>query len=110
VIDNLLDNAIKYSPRGGAIETCIGVEGHYAVLSVTDVGEGIPAADLPHIFERFRRGRNVEGRIPGTGIGLSGVQRIIELHKGRIAVRSQVGQGTTFTVHLPIEPWFEVAR
>jgi len=102
VLDNLLDNAIKYSPRGGTVEVSVASEAGCAVLKVADRGEGIPAADVPHIFERFRRGRNVEGRIPGTGIGLAGVQRIIELHAGTITVDSQVGVGTTFTIRLPL--------
>jgi signal transduction histidine kinase len=102
VLDNLLDNAVKYSPRGGTVEVTIAREDGLAVLSVADHGEGIPAADLPHIFERYRRGRNVEGRIPGTGIGLAGVQRIVELHDGTISVDSQVGGGTTFTLRLPL--------
>jgi signal transduction histidine kinase len=105
VLDNLLDNAVKYSPRGGSIKVSIGTtDDGAAVLSVSDRGEGIPESDLPHIFERFRRGRNVEGRIPGTGIGLAGVQRIVEQHQGTIAVDSKVGVGTTFTVRLPLEP------
>jgi signal transduction histidine kinase len=102
VLDNLLDNAVKYSPRGGTVEVGLAVEDGLAVLRVCDRGEGIPAADLPHIFERFHRGRNVEGRIPGTGIGLAGVHRIIELHQGTIDVESQVGFGTTFTIRLPL--------
>jgi signal transduction histidine kinase len=102
VLDNLLDNAVKYSPRGGTIEVGVAREAESAVLSVTDRGEGIPAGDLPHIFERFRRGRNVDGRIPGTGIGLAGVQRIVELHAGTINVQSEVGVGTTFTIRLPL--------
>ena len=73
-----------------------------AVLSVSDRGEGIHESDLPHIFERFRRGQNVEGRIPGTGIGLAGVQRIVEQHQGTIAVDTKVGVGTTFTIRLPL--------
>jgi signal transduction histidine kinase len=105
VLDNLLDNAVKYSPRGGSVLVSIGVDGtaveRMAVLSVIDRGEGIPQTDLPHIFERFHRGRNV-GRIPGTGIGLAGVQRIVELHSGTISAESEVGQGTTFTVRLPL--------
>jgi signal transduction histidine kinase len=103
VLDNLLDNALKFSPRGGTVEVTLGSEGGQAVLSVADRGEGIPASDLPHIFERFRRGRNVEGRIPGTGIGLAGVQSMVELHQGTIAVDTQVGVGTTFTIRLPLE-------
>ena len=105
VLDNLLDNAVKYSPRGGAVLVNIGLDGtaleRMAVLSVVDRGEGIPQTDLPHIFERFHRGRNV-GHIPGTGIGLAGVQRIVELHGGTISALSEVGQGTTFTVRLPL--------
>jgi signal transduction histidine kinase len=104
VLDNLLDNAVKYSPRGGAVNVAISAEqGDQAVLSVSDCGEGIPANDLPHIFERFRRGANVEGRIPGAGIGLAGVQSIVEQHCGTIAVASEVGVGTTFTIRLPLE-------
>jgi signal transduction histidine kinase len=102
VFDNLLDNAVKYGPRGGTVEVSVRSEAGLAILSVSDRGEGIPAADLPHIFERFRRGRNVEGRIPGTGIGLAGVQRIVELHHGTISVDSSLGEGTTFTIRLPL--------
>ena len=104
VLDNLIDNAVKFSPRGGAVKVSVGAEndGH-AVLCVSDRGEGIPEADLPHIFERFRRGGNVEGRIPGTGIGLAGVQRIVEQHHGSILVESRVGVGTKFTIRLPLD-------
>jgi signal transduction histidine kinase len=103
VLDNLLDNAVKYSPRGGSVEVSVRSEDGLAVLSVADRGEGIPSSDLPHIFERFHRGRNVAGRIPGTGIGLAGVKSIVKLHNGSISVDSQVGQGTTFTIRLPVE-------
>jgi signal transduction histidine kinase len=103
VLDNLLDNALKFSPRGGAVQVSIDVERDSAVLAVSDFGEGIPESDLPHVFERFRRGRNVEGRIPGSGIGLAGVQQIVELHQGSIGVQSQVGQGSTFTLRLPLD-------
>ena len=104
MLDNLIDNAVKFSPRGGAVKVSVGAEndGH-AVLCVSDRGEGIPEADLPHIFERFRRGGNVEGRIPGTGIGLAGVQRIVEQHHGSILVESRVGVGTKFTIRLPLD-------
>jgi|SRR6266545_4795068 len=105
VLDNLVGNAVKYTPRGGTIEVRIDVElqpDRWAVLRISDSGEGIPDSDLPYIFERFRRGRNVEGRIPGTGIGLSGARSILEQHGGSIAVESEVGQGTTVTVRLPL--------
>ena len=103
VLDNLLGNAIKYSPRGGAVEVLIEREGQDAVLRVRDRGEGIPQSDIPHIFERFRRGKNVEGRIPGTGIGLHGVRQLVELHAGQISVDSTIGCGTTVTVRLPCQ-------
>jgi signal transduction histidine kinase len=72
------------------------------MLSVTDQGVGIPAADLPHIFERFRRGGNVAGRIAGSGLGLWGSQRIVAQHGGTIAIDSAEGRGTTVTVRLPL--------
>jgi signal transduction histidine kinase/FixJ family two-component response regulator len=108
VLSNLLSNAIKYSPNGGTITVSVEREGgherdSWARLTVQDQGVGIPAADLPHIFERFRRGRNV-GRIEGTGLGLAGVRRIVEQHGGTIAVDSHEGAGTTVTVRLPLEP------
>jgi signal transduction histidine kinase len=106
VLDNLLGNAVKYSPLGGPIQLCVGTEGdgaeQVALVRVIDRGEGIPEQDLPFIFERFRRGANVEGRIPGTGIGLAGVRRIVEQHGGSIMVESAIGQGTTVTVRLPL--------
>jgi signal transduction histidine kinase len=103
VLDNLLCNAIKYSPRGGAVLVSIGQTDGEAIVRVADRGEGIPAGDLAHVFERFQGGRNVESRIPSRGIGLAGVHSIIELHQGIISVQSEVGVGTTFTVCLPLE-------
>jgi signal transduction histidine kinase len=102
VLDNLVDNAVKYSPRGGTIQVVISLDGDTAELSISDVGEGIPPSDLPYVFDRFHRGRNVQGRIPGTGIGLAGVYTIVQLHHGSITVDSAVGQGTTFTLRLPL--------
>jgi len=69
---------------------------------VTDQGLGIPVADLPHIFDRFVRAGNVVGHIQGTGIGLASARGIVEQHGGTIMVESQEGQGTTFTVRLPL--------
>jgi signal transduction histidine kinase len=107
VLDNLLSNAIKYSPRGGSVEVLVDQQGDppsgWGILQVSDHGEGIPEIDLPHIFEHFRRGKNVVGRFPGTGIGLSGARRIVEQHGGSISVDSRVGVGTTFTIRLPLE-------
>jgi signal transduction histidine kinase len=106
VLENLLTNAVKYSPAGTAIEVGIarvemGQAGQ-AIITVRDHGKGIPATDLPHIFERFRRGGNVAGRFTGTGIGLWGSQRIVSQHGGSIMIESTEGQGTTVTGHLPL--------
>jgi signal transduction histidine kinase len=107
VVLNLLTNAIKYSPHGGAVTVQIEHVGDdatpQALLVVQDEGIGIPAADLPQIFERYRRGRNV-GRIAGTGIGLTGAKQIVERHGGAIDVASTEGGGTRVTVRLPLEP------
>jgi len=103
ILDNLLGNAVKYSPAGGTVTVRIAREGGWALLAVRDEGIGIPAADLPHVFERLRRGGNVGG-IGGTGIGLAGVKRIVEQHGGTIAVESEEGVGSVFTVRLPLAP------
>jgi signal transduction histidine kinase len=106
VLENLLTNAIKYSPSARPVVVHIDREdepdGPQAVLSVVDRGVGIPAADLPHIFERFHRGGNVSGRIAGTGLGLWGSQRIVAQHGGTISIVSVEGEGTTVTVRLPL--------
>lgn len=105
VIHNLVENAIKYSPMGGCITVTVrreaGMGGDWAVLVVADEGLGIPAADVPHVFELFRRGRNV-GAIGGTGVGLSGARRIVEQHGGSISLRSRQGAGSTLSVRLPL--------
>jgi signal transduction histidine kinase len=103
VISNLLSNAIKYSPEGGTVEVETGVEGKYVTISVTDHGIGIPNEELPHIFERFRRVENKElSEITGTGLGLAIVKNLVDLHGGKITVRSEPGQGSNFTVFIPI--------
>jgi signal transduction histidine kinase len=102
VIDNLLSNAIKFTPAGGDVTLRINRDGAWAVLAVDDPGVGIPAADLPHVFERYWRGSNVTGRIAGSGLGLSGARGIIEQHGGTISVASAEGRGSTFTLRLPL--------
>jgi PAS domain S-box-containing protein len=101
VVGNLLENALKYSPDGGAVTVDLAREGDVAVLRVRDAGIGIPAADLPHIFDAHRRGGNV-GAIAGSGVGLSSVRRIVERYGGTIAAESAPGRGTTMTVRLPL--------
>jgi len=107
VISNLLDNAVKYSPPGSEVEVRIaesweGGRG-WACLTVADHGLGIPAEDLPHIFERFHRASNVRALIPGTGLGLAGAQEIVRQHGGDIVVESQQGSGSSITIRLPLE-------
>ncbi len=107
VLGNLLSNAVKYSPGGGEVRIELTREedatGRWAVVRVRDQGVGIPAADLPHIFESFYRASNVTGRVGGSGIGLAGARRIIEQHGGAIHVESREGKGSTFTVRLPMD-------
>jgi signal transduction histidine kinase len=107
VLENLVANAVKYSPAGSTVVVRVDREeapdGPLAVLSVADQGVGIPAADRPHIFERFRRGGNVAGRFAGSGLGLWGSQRIVAQHGGTITIDSTEGKGTTVTVRLPLK-------
>lgn len=103
VMDNLISNAVRYG-SGGEIRIDLGRDGDAAILTVADRGVGIPAADLPRIFERFHRGSNVSGRIPGAGVGLAGVKQIVEQHGGSVTVESEEGRGTTMTVRLPLAP------
>ncbi len=107
LLHNLVSNAIKYSPAGGQIIVELATTADstdpagLAVLQVRDQGIGIPPADLPHIFELFRRGGNTLGRIDGTGIGLFSVRHIVEQHGGTVAVESTEDVGTAFTARLP---------
>jgi len=105
VLDNLLSNAVKYSPSGGTISVTLAEEERAQEgqlrLRVEDQGLGIPQADLPHVFDRFHRGRNVEGSIAGSGVGLASVRQLVELHGGTIQVESEEGRGTAFTIRLP---------
>ncbi len=106
VVGNLLNNAIKYSPVGGEITIRLLQEhretSDWAVLTLQDQGIGIPAADLPHIFEPFRRADNSKGKIQGTGVGLTSAAQIIEQHAGTITVESEEGVGTLFTIRIPL--------
>lgn len=108
LLANLVGNAVKYSPRGGRVELGIALTGaepgNDVLLTVSDDGLGIPAADIPSIFDRFRRGANVAGRISGSGIGLASARQVVEQHGGAIEVASVEGSGTTITVRLPRYP------
>jgi signal transduction histidine kinase len=100
VFSNLLANAVKYSPAGGAIEVEAEAAPDAVVVAVSDRGIGIPASDLEHLFERYHRGSNVSG-IVGTGVGLYLVKMAIDLHRGTIEVASEEGKGSRFIARLP---------
>jgi len=103
VVENLVENAVKYSPEESEIRVAITDQSGQALLDVTDQGIGIPAADLPQIFERFHRAANVDDRrFAGMGLGLFICKGIVEQHGGRIWVESRVGTGSTFHVVLPL--------
>lgn len=101
VFTNLLSNAVKYAPDAPLIEVKHWGDGGDVWVSVTDHGLGIPEDDLPHMFKRFFRAETAKG-IPGTGIGLNVVKEFVEMHGGTITVDSVEGEGSTFTVRLPI--------
>jgi signal transduction histidine kinase len=104
-IDNLISNAIKFTPRGGRATVSVTRNGAEAVtISVADTGLGISAADQERLFERFFRSANVtEKSIEGTGLGLTIVEAIVHGHGGRISVQSAEGEGTTFAIALPVD-------
>ena len=103
---NLVGNAIQYTPHGGAIRVGARREHEWAVLWVQDTGPGIPAEDLPHVFERFYRAARSRTRRGGggAGLGLSIVWWIVDAHGGHVTVQSKEGEGTTFRLHLPLDP------
>jgi signal transduction histidine kinase len=105
VLINLIGNALKFTPRGGAVQVTLVPHRRGARIQVIDTGVGIGANELPHVFERFYRGsRANEARGSGSGLGLAIVRSIVEMHNGRVMVESRVGSGTTFTVTLPADP------
>jgi signal transduction histidine kinase len=105
ILVNLVTNAHEYSPERASIEVVAGVAGGKMQIDVTDNGPGIPLAQMEHIFERFMRGdAGLTQRVGGTGLGLAISKSLVDLHGGTIAVDSEVGHGSTFTVRLPLAP------
>ena len=100
VFDNLVANAIKYSPEGSTVTVSGDIIDDQAVIMVRDHGMGIPADDIPKLFQPYFRAGNASG-FPGSGVGLYIVQTFVALHGGRVTVDSVLGQGSVFTVHLP---------
>jgi heavy metal sensor kinase len=102
---NLLDNAIRYTPTPGTVSLSLRREGQMAVVAIMDTGIGIPAEEIPFIFERFYRVDKSRSRVEGgSGLGLAICRHIAEAHGGKIEVESQVGAGSTFSVWLPLQP------
>ncbi len=101
ILTNLLTNAIKYSPQGSTVHFDLTCQDRELIFQIQDEGIGIPPEDRERLFESFHRAANVKN-IPGTGLGLAIVKRCVDLQGGKIAVTSQVGVGTTFTVTLPL--------
>jgi signal transduction histidine kinase len=102
VLSNLLGNAIKFTPRGGEVRVTLEPTNEGAELRVADTGVGIKTAELPYVFERFYRGAQAhESRAAGSGLGLSIVRSIVEMHSGRVSISSMPGRGTEVAVDLP---------
>ena len=102
VAANLLDNAIKYTPPGGRVEVSVARDDGHGVLRVRDTGIGIPAAELPRIWERLFRGDQSRTE-RGLGLGLSLVKAVVEAHGGTVTVESTPGHGSTFAVRLSLQ-------
>ena len=101
LLDNLLGNAAKYSPKNSTIRISLKTEGNLIILSISDEGAGIPQSEQARIFEKFYRASNVTNEYSGSGLGLAIVKSIVESHQGRIWVESIKGKGSTFFVVLP---------
>jgi len=98
---NLLDNAVKFTESDDMIEVRAFEDGSSVEIEVAETGQGIPQEDLPHVFEELYRGENARV-VPGSGLGLALVRAIVERHNGQVSVRSRAGQGTVFTIRLPV--------
>lgn len=99
---NIVSNAVQYTPPGGTVEVTTRRENGELLVEVRDTGVGIDESDLPHIFERFYRADKARSSEAGTGLGLAIARKIIDIHRGRISVETRPGEGTTFTIALPI--------
>jgi two-component system, OmpR family, phosphate regulon sensor histidine kinase PhoR len=103
ILNNLLSNALNYSPEGGEVKISARVLGDFMEIKVADQGIGIPPEEIPKIFEKFYRVKDPKTRqVTGTGLGLSIVKGIVEAHRGSIDVESTVRVGTTFRILLPV--------
>jgi len=104
VLLNLMSNAIKYNRQNGSVIVTGSFTDTELVIVIQDTGIGIPEDSIPHLFEKFYRVREHENKAQGTGLGLSISKQIIQGHNGRIEVKSKIGVGTSFTIHIPRTP------
>jgi signal transduction histidine kinase len=103
-ISNLLDNAVKFSPEGKNIDVSVRSDGENILIDLKDDGIGIPADEIDKIFDKFYQARNaLKQSVKGTGLGLTLVKHTVEAHQGKIAVKSKINQGTTFSLILPLK-------
>ena len=103
IVDNLVTNAVKFTPDGGTVRLAVRTEGARAILEVTDTGVGIHRTEQPDLFNRFYRGVGaVEEAVPGSGLGLAISQVIAQAHGSTIEVKSNPGTGSTFSLSLPL--------
>ena len=102
VVLNLLSNAIKFTPEGGRIEVGAVSRDGFVEISVSDTGVGIAPEDQEAVFEEFRQVGTAAKKVEGTGLGLTLCRKFVELHGGKIWVKSQLGQGSTFTFTIPV--------
>jgi signal transduction histidine kinase len=100
---NVVDNAIRYTPREGTIKIHLRQQDRRAYLTIQDTGIGIPSEDIPHIFKPFYRGSAQRSKVPGNGLGLSLVKKIIDLHQGSVEIQSDGKSGSTFIIRIPIQ-------
>jgi hypothetical protein len=100
VLEGLVENALRHTPAGGEVRVSIGRDGTRVRVGVADTGEGIAAAELPHLFDRYERAPRLAGGAPRAGLGLAIARRIVELHGGRLQVTSMPGRGTEVSFDL----------
>jgi signal transduction histidine kinase len=111
LLDNLVSNALKFTPRGGLVRVSLRTSGAKAVLEVSDTGVGMPAKDQERLFDRFYRTPSARRQaVPGTGLGLSIAKAIVDAHEGTISVISSEGNGTVFRIELPLASHTRIPR
>jgi signal transduction histidine kinase len=103
MLDNLIGNAIKYTPPEGSVHLSMSMQGDQIIIRVEDTGLGIPSEEQGRVFEKFYRATNTVGGAEGSGLGLAIVKSIVDSHQGRVWVESIVGKGSTFIVLLPAQ-------